>query len=213
MDGERESNRADRLRRIVEALLFAADAPLRIRDLREVLPGYRGEEITEALVSIVERYRSPDMPLQLIEVAGGYQFTSKPEYHRWIKDLKKKGRSRQLTGPSLETLAIVAYKQPVSRAEIERIRGVNVDGVLQNLLRRNLIRIAGREKGIGRALLYRTTREFLIQFGLKDLKDLPSVEEIERLFKPLEEVGEVEPPTSGDREERPRPPRTAVDHR
>jgi segregation and condensation protein B len=184
-------NSQQKLRNIVEALLFASDAPLRIKDLHEILPGYRKEDISEALVEIVELYQSPDRSLQLIEVAEGYQFTSKPEYHRWIRDLRVKSRERQLSGPSLETLAIIAYKQPVSRAEIERIRGVNVDSVLQNLLRRNLIRIAGREKGIGRALLYATTRDFLVQFGLRDLKDLPSVEEVERLFKPLGEIAGI----------------------
>lgn len=200
-------NGQQKLRRIVEALLFASDAPLRIKDLHEILTGYRKEEISEALVEIVGLYQSPDRPLQLIEVAEGYQFTSKPEYHRWIRELKAKSRERQLTGPSLETLAIIAYKQPVSRAEIERIRGVNVDGVLQNLLRRNLIRIAGREKGIGRALLYATTRDFLVQFGLRDLKDLPSVEEIERLFQPLGELAGIHSRESDpevDRESSPR---------
>ncbi len=176
------------LHRIIEVLLFVSDIPLSVQEISEILCDFSREEIVSAIDSVVQDYRSEDRSLQLIEVAGGYQFTTKPRYHRWIQELKRQRRERQLTGAALETLAIIAYKQPIPRAEIERIRGVNVDGVLQNLLRRNMVRIMGRDKGLGRALLYGTTKEFLVHFGLNDIKELPSVEEIKQLFKPVDEV-------------------------
>ena len=200
------------LQRIVEALLFAADTPLSLMELRELLGENRREDIERAIESIVQAYRQEDRPIQVIEIAGGYQFTSKPPYHQWILELRKKRQEGRLSGPALETLAIIAYKQPVPRSEIERIRGVSADGVLQTLLRYNLVRIAGREKGVGRALLYGTTREFLLHFGLKDLKDLPSLEEIERLFRFPEgegmilETGRVPEPSGPPDHEEPHQP-------
>ena len=172
------------LQKIVEALLFASDSPLGLGELCEIAGECSRSDVENAVRSLIEAYESDDSVLQLIEIANGYQFTTRPRYHRWIRKLKTKRRDGKLSGASLETLAVIAYKQPVSRAEIERVRGVSVDGVLHTLLGRDLIRITGREKGIGRALLYGTTREFLFHFGLKDLRELPSFEELERLFGP-----------------------------
>ncbi len=180
-------NSGPELKQILEALFFAADSPLSYGELGEILEGYSRENISAAVEGLVIEYRSDERPLQLIEVAGGFQFTSKPEYYRWIKELYRRRRDSRLSGAALETLAVIAYRQPVTRSEIERIRGVNVDGVLQTLLRRNLVRITGREKKIGRAILYGTTREFLVSFGLKSIKELPSYEEVERLFRPGDE--------------------------
>jgi segregation and condensation protein B len=185
-------NNGPELKRILEALFFASDSPLSCRELNEILEGFSMEEITGAVDSLILEYQSDDKPLQLIEVAGGFQFTSKPRYYRWIRELYRSRKESRLSGAALETLAVIAYRQPVPRSEIERIRGVNVDGVLQNLLGRNLVNVTGREKKIGRALLYGTTREFLINFGLKNLKELPSYEEVERLFRPDEDSFEEE---------------------
>jgi segregation and condensation protein B len=186
------------LKRIVEALLFASEGPLAIDEIRAVLDGASRADVARAAAALVEEYASDDRALQLVEVAGGFQFTSKPRYHRHIRRLFRKKRESRLSAAALETLAVIAYRQPVARAEIERIRGVNVDGVLQTLMGRNLIRIAGREKGVGRALLYGTTRDFLLHFGLKDLAELPSYEEVERLFRPREEAGSPVEREAGD---------------
>ncbi len=174
---------------IIEALLFAADTPLSLGEIKGVLREYPADAVAGALGSVIECYRSDERPLQIVEVAGGYQFTTKARYYRWIRALHRSRREGRLSGAALETLAVIAYKQPVPRSEIERIRGVNVDGVIRTLMNRDLIRIAGREKRLGRALLYGTTQRFLLNFGLKDLGELPSYEEIERMFVPPEDRG------------------------
>lgn len=193
------------LKRVVEALLFAADGPLGRDEIRAVLDGPGRAEIDRAVAALAEEYESEERALQVVEVAGGFQFTSKPRYHRHIRRLFRRKRESRMTPAALETLAVIAYRQPVPRSEIERIRGVNVDGVLQTLMRRNLIRVAGREKAIGRALLYATTREFLLCFGLNDLGELPSYEEVERLFRPREEIGAPLAPAVSDGEDPPAP--------
>ena len=159
---------------VVEALLFASDTPLEAERIREVLE----LESVEAARELVEalRARYGDRGLQIVEVGGGYRMITRPELAPWLVRLARARTKSRLSRPALETLAIVAYKQPVSRPEMDAIRGVNSEAVLENLLERRLIRIAGRKEAPGRPYLFETTREFLVAFGLRDLSDLPKVE-------------------------------------
>ena len=159
---------------ILEALLFASDTPLEPERIREVLelPGVAAaRELVEAL-----RSRYADRGLQIVEVGGGYRMVTRPELQPWLVRLTRSRTKQRLSRPALETLAIVAYKQPVSRPEVDAIRGVNSEAVLGSLLERRLIRIPGRKDAPGRPYLFETTREFLVAFGLRDLGDLPKVE-------------------------------------
>jgi len=159
---------------VLEALLFASDTPLEAERIREVLD-LESAEAARALVEEV-RARYQDRGLQVVEVGGGFRMLTRPELAPWLVRLARTRTKTRLSRPALETLAIVAYKQPVSRPEIDAVRGVNSEGVLDNLLERRLVRIAGRKDAPGRPYLFETTREFLVAFGLRDLADLPKVE-------------------------------------
>src|SRR5262245_60845726 len=162
---------------IVEGLLFASDAPLEADRIREVLE-LSSLDAARALVGALrERYEQEARGLQIAEVAGGYRMVTRPELAPWLVRLARTRTRVRLSRAALEALAIVAYKQPVSRPEIDAVRGVNSEGVLDNLLERRLVRIAGRKDAPGRPYLFETTREFLIAFGLRDLDDLPKVED------------------------------------
>jgi segregation and condensation protein B len=162
---------------IVEALLFASDSPLEVERVREVLELPSLADARALVEDLRLRYDAEARPLMIAEVGGGYRMVTRGEFHPWLVRLAR-GRSKsRLSRPALETLAIVAYRQPVSRPELEAIRGVNSDGVLDHLLERRMIRISGRKDAPGRPFLYETTREFLVAFGLRDLSDLPSFEE------------------------------------
>jgi segregation and condensation protein B len=159
---------------VLEALLFASDTPLepeRIREVLELPSAAAASDLVEAL-----RTRYADRGLQIVEVGGGYRMVTRPELQPWLVRLTRSRTKQRLSRPALETLAIVAYKQPVSRPEVDAIRGVNSEAVLENLLERRLIRIPGRKDAPGRPYLFETTREFLVAFGLRDLGDLPKVE-------------------------------------
>ena len=159
---------------VVEALLFASDTPLEAERIREVLE----LETAAAARLLVEelRARYQDRGLMIVEVGGGYRMVTRPELAPWLVRLARARTKQRLSRPALETLAIVAYKQPVSRPEVDAIRGVNAEAVLENLLERRLVRITGRKDAPGRPYLFETTREFLVAFGLRDLADLPKVE-------------------------------------
>ena len=159
---------------ILEALLFASDTPLELARLREVLELPSVAAARELVEELSARYT--DRGLQIVEVGGGYCMVTRPELAPWLVRLTRSRTKQRLTRPALETLAIVAYKQPVSRPELDAVRGVNSEGVLDNLLERRLIRITGRKDAPGRPYLFETTREFLVAFGLRDLADLPKVE-------------------------------------
>jgi segregation and condensation protein B len=159
---------------VVEALLFASDTPLEAERIRDVLD-LEGVEVARGLVEEV-RARYQERGLMLVEVGGGYRLVTRPELAPWLVKLARARTKQRLSRPALETLAIVAYKQPVSRPEVDAIRGVNADAVLENLLERRLIRITGRKDAPGRPYLFETTREFLVAFGLRDLGELPKVE-------------------------------------
>jgi segregation and condensation protein B len=165
------------VKKIIEAILFAADASVPTDKLCDYVEEYDRKEIRAALKDLAEQFDDEKRPYALAEVAGGWQIYARPEYSKWIKELHKSRIPTRLSQAALETLAIVAYKQPIVRAEIETIRGVDSSGVLATLMRRDLITIAGRAPGMGRALMYRTTKEFLRYFGLNFVTDLPRLEE------------------------------------
>jgi segregation and condensation protein B len=166
-----------RVDHIVESVLFAAAAPVSLRKLVEILDGPSAKEIQAALARLRQQYGPGRRGIQLHEVAGGYQLRTARENAEWVRAVFRDKPAR-LGRAALETLAIIAYKQPATRAEIEAIRGVDVDGVVTTLLSRRLIKIAGRKEAVGRPLLYSTTPEFLEAFGLKDLTELPSLKEL-----------------------------------
>src|SRR5262245_8902831 len=161
---------------VVEALLFASDAPLEPERIREVLELASAEDARALVRELTARYEAEARGLQVGEVAGGYRMVTRPDMAPWLVRLARARTRIRLSRPALETLAIVAYKQPVSRPEIDAARGVNSEGVLDNLLERRLLRIAGRKEAPGRPFLFETTREFLVAFGLRDLGELPKVE-------------------------------------
>jgi segregation and condensation protein B len=161
---------------VVEALLFASDAPLEAERIREVLDLDNVAAVRELMSELVRRYESEERGLAIMEVAGGWRMVTRPELAPWLARLARARTRVRLSRPALETLAIVASKQPVSRPEIDAVRGVNSDATLDNLLERRLVRIAGRKEAPGRPFVYETTREFLVAFGLRDPADLPKIE-------------------------------------
>ena len=183
------------LRANIEALLFVSEDPQTIPRLAEAVPGTSREEIQQILDDLKQEYAVERSGIELVEIAGGYQLCTKPAYAASINKLFERRRKRTLSKQALETLAIIAYRQPLTRAEVEIIRGVNVDGSLHSLLERRLIKIAGRKNIPGRPFLYRTTKSFLQYFGLKRLADLPKVEDITHGLQPLQDqYGEDQQP-------------------
>jgi segregation and condensation protein B len=167
-----------RLEAIIESILFASGSnPVPLRQLVQILDGPSAKEIAAAVTHLRQWYAAGRRGMRLVEVAGGYQFRTAPENAEWVRALLREKPTR-LGRATLETLAIIAYKQPVTRAEIEAIRGVDVDGALSSLLSKRLIKIAGRKETVGRPLLYVTSPEFLEVFGLKDLNELPTLKEL-----------------------------------
>ncbi len=168
------------LKAVLEALIFASQTPLSEKQILTLLPEETAETIQEAVAQLQQEYAEHAFTIK--RIAGGWQFASKPEYAPWIaKLLEEKARSR-LSRAALETLAIIAFKQPISRVEVSAIRGVNSDGVIKTLLDARLITISGRDEGPGRALLFKTTPEFLRYFGINDISDLPRPKEVEELL-------------------------------
>lgn len=165
------------LKAIIEALVFASPEPLTPKTLFKLLDSEPREEVERALVSLRAEYRL-ERGLQIVEIAGGLQIVTRTDLHEWVRRLFHERKSTKLSVQALETLAVVAYRQPVTAAEISEIRGVNTSGVLGTLIERRLVKIAGRKPVVGRPFLYATTREFLMRFGLNDLNDLPNVEDM-----------------------------------
>jgi segregation and condensation protein B len=161
---------------VVEALLFASETPVEADRIREVLDLGSAGEARELVRVLSGRLDGQGRALQIIEVGGGYRLVTRPEVAPWLVKLARSRTRSRLSRSSLETLAIVAYRQPVSRPDIDAVRGVNSEAVLDNLLDRRMIRIAGRKDSPGRPFLYETTREFMVAFGLRDLHDLPKIE-------------------------------------
>jgi segregation and condensation protein B len=186
------------LKFILESLLFSAQKPLSVKELREVLANAaeaedaaadakalakaKEIELTAALEQLAREHETAARSYRLVCVAGAWQFVTQPEFSQWLRALVGvKARPPRLSQPALETLAIIAYRQPITRAEIEQIRGVNVDGVMQTLTERGLVGVVGRAEVIGRPQTYGTTPLFLEYFGLRGLEDLPAADELRRI--------------------------------
>jgi segregation and condensation protein B len=167
----------DEAKRIIEALLFATNRPVAINDITAVLEDIESAVIRDMINELNSEYQAQQRSFSITEVAGGFQLVCDPYYAPWIKKLMVKEKTQRLSMPSLETLAIIAYKQPITRSEIETIRGVNIDGVIEGLLEKNLIKTGGRKEAPGRPFFYATTSEFLTHFGLRALEDLPKLKE------------------------------------
>ncbi len=186
------------LKFILESLLFSAQKPLSVKELRDVFAAAAGDEdaddatkslakikdneVTAALEQLAQEHETAARSYRLTCVAGAWQFVSQPEYAPWLRALVgQKIRPPRLSQPALETLAIIAYRQPVTRAEVEQIRGVNVDGVMQTLMERSLVEAVGRAEVVGRPQTYGTTALFLEYFGLRNLEDLPAADELRKI--------------------------------
>jgi segregation and condensation protein B len=172
-----ETYELQKIKSIIESLIFIGNKPLTIDELKVLLEDIEPSAIKEIAESLKKEFEERASGIRIAEIAGGYQMVTAPENASAIKNFYKIKNSEKLSGPSLETLAIIAYKQPVTRIDIEAVRGVNVDGVVRSLLEKNLIRIVGRKEVIGRPFVYGTTRFFLDYFGLKSLAELPKIEE------------------------------------
>ena len=195
------------VRAVVEALMFASPEPITPRMLFKLLAEEPKEDVQAALDGLRADYENRP-GLAMVEVAGGYQIVTRPELHEWVRRLFHERSTQKLSVQALESLAVIAYKQPITAAEITEIRGVNASGVLNTLLERHLIKIVGRKNVVGRPFLYATTKEFLIRFGLKDLSDLPKVEDMAEALgfnppagltegTPVEEMLPLEEPEEG----------------
>ncbi len=177
---------ASKLTAIVEAVLFCSDHPVPVRRLCELIPEAERRQIIEALEALRYRYSGQDRGIELVEAAGGWRLQTKADYALWIQRAAKRSPER-LSRAAMETLAAIAYHQPVTRAEIERLRGVDSSGTIRGLLDRKLIRIAGRKDVPGRPLLYATTRRFLELFQLENLDSLPTIRELKEFSKASED--------------------------
>jgi segregation and condensation protein B len=192
----------DSLKNIIECLLFVAEEPLTVAAIRSVVDIADTAEIRQALKALAGEYAERNGGFLLKEVAGGWQFRTRPEYTEWMKRFLKPHPPR-LSKAALETLAVIAYKQPIIRSEVEAIRGVDCGGVLRMLMERKLIRILGRKEIPGRPLIYATTKMFLEVFDLKDLKDLPTPKEIEELTKTALDEAQETGPAEGEESGKP----------
>jgi segregation and condensation protein B len=169
---------------LLEAIVYLAKEPVSLDAIHKALPDVDRSELQQKLSELMEQYRSSDHGIEMREVADGYRFSTKPEHHEVLKQfLKSQIPPTRLSLAALETLAVIAYKQPVTVPEIQEIRGVHATGVIKTLLDKKFINTAGRKEVLGRPILYKTTKDFLMHFGLKDLSDLPSMEEFEELIK------------------------------
>ncbi len=168
------------LKTIIEALIFASEMPLTVEKLAEIIEDAERKEIREALMQLMDDYSDQARGFGIFEVAGGYHFRTKNEWRFWIRKLKK-GKPATLTPAVMETLAVVAYRQPVLKAEIDSVRGVDTGGAIKKLLERKLIRVVGRKDVPGKPIIYGTTQRFLEVFNLKDLSELPTLRELKEL--------------------------------
>jgi segregation and condensation protein B len=167
----------------IEALLFSSEKPLTLQQLKGALDDLGLEQLRQELEGLKAEYESSNRGVRIAEIAGGYQMITASTFAPFLKKLYKERRMERLSKPALETLAIIAYKQPLTKLDIEALRGVNVDGVISSLLDKNMIRIAGRKKAPGRPLVFGTTRQFMEYFGLKSLDELPKMEDFAQMAK------------------------------
>jgi len=181
-------NTQDNRKSVIEALLLASEKPLPLEQIRIVLDNLDAAETRRLVEELKVEYEQANRGIRIAEIAGGFQMITAAVFAPFLKKLFKDRNAEKLSKPALETLAIIAYKQPLTRTEIELLRNVNVDGVIKSLVDKNLIRIAGRKKAPGRPCVYGTTRQFLEHFGLKSLEDLPKIEEFSALAEKNELV-------------------------
>jgi segregation and condensation protein B len=167
----------EEIRAVLEALIFAAPQPVTAREIQKVMQGVPKPDWQRALEEIRADYAREGRGLHLVEVANGYQITTRPEYNDWVRELLDPKSPTRLSIQALETLSVIAYKQPVTLPEIIELRGIKSGGVIKTLLEKRLIRILGRKEVVGRPILYGTTKQFLLHFGMKDLQELPKIEE------------------------------------
>jgi segregation and condensation protein B len=204
-----------KLQNVIEALLFSAQKPLSIQEITAAIKGAEGDlanetpneftrvknaEVAAALEELKVEYIQQSRAFQLVEKAEGWQLATDPGFAKWVRQLFPAAKPARLSAPALETLAIIAYRQPITRADVEAVRGVNIDGVLQTLMERGLVKIAGRAEIPGRPLLYETTQFFLDHFGLRNLDELPNAEELRRrilpVAQPVASIGDAGRPES-----------------
>jgi segregation and condensation protein B len=199
----------ERINRLIESLIFASEQSISVTDLQTLINNYLNEtlseeQILECLATLKEKYSSEEYVFDLVEISNGYQFLSKKEYHELLNQLIIHREKKKLSTAAMETLAIIAYKQPITKTEIELIRGVNCDYSIQKLLEKDLISINGRSSGPGKPILYETSQSFMDHFGLKTNKDLPQLKDIQSLENSINpedsNVQNIEPISSEDAE-------------
>ena len=185
---------------VIEALLFIYGDPIPLKKMAEVLEGIDPDRIRTAMERLMKGYESAGRGLQIVEIAGGYQIMTRAECAPWVRSLEKIKTASRLSRSALDALAIVTYKQPVTRGEIDAVRGVDSAYILKTLLERRIIKILGRREGLGRPLLYGTTQDFLKYFGLKDLSELPALKEIKEMVNTPEEFEPAREPAGSTAE-------------
>lgn len=192
----------ERNRRIIEAVLLTADTPVSPGRLLGLFKGLSGRDIRRAVDELNEHYDAGKHAMRIIEISGGFQISTLKEFGPWVRKFHDRGQVR-MSQAGLETLAIIAFKQPVTRIEVDSVRGVESGGVIRTLMELNMIRLVGRSEGLGRPMLFGTTKEFMVHFGLKSLVDLPKPKELEELLaagasKATESVGDGDSDLQGD---------------
>ncbi len=201
LEGRPAPERDPSMKAILEALLYASPDPVGLEELKEAFGADRAAEVEEALAGLLEEYGAEGRGLAIERVAGGYRIATRPELAGVLREFVKRRNRARLSRAALETLALVAYRQPVTAPEIEAVRGVNPSSILRSLLERRMLRILGRKRVVGKPFLYGTTPEFLEHFGLNSLDDLPSLEEFAGLLGEAPVPAQDEPvPGGADRE-------------
>ena len=195
------------LKSAIEALIFASDKPVTIDQIRKSLGNLDSTGVRKIIEELRNEYDSANSGIRIIEIAGGFQMIASVAFAPFLKKLFKNRYCDKLSKPALESLAIIAYKQPLTKAEVESLRSVNVDGVIKSLMDKNLIRVCGRKKVHGRTFVFGTTREFLEHFGLRSLEDLPKIEDFTAMALEREDAGGVEPIGEDDPEEKENEPK------
>ena len=188
------------LKAAVEALIFASEKPITLEQIKKVLGDLDTLSVNKIITELKNDYQAQNRGLRVVEIAGGFAMTTCSDFAPFLKKLFKNRYCDKLSKPALESLAIIAYKQPLTKSEIESLRNVNVDGVMKSLIEKNLIRVCGRKKIPGRPFVFGTTREFLEHFGLKSLQDLPKMEDFTVLAQEKEAQVDIEPITQGELE-------------
>lgn len=188
--------------KVIEGLIFASDTPLSLQSIQEILEpqGLDRQGVKKGIADLAKWLEESGSALQVVEMAGGYRLVTRKELGPWIRKLNRPKKVR-LSPAALEVLAIIAYKQPVTTPEVEAIRGVNSSGVIKTLLERALIKVAGRMDAVGNPIMYATTREFLEYFGLRSLKDLPTLKEFQEIMEEQEAATELETGASSNQED------------